>query len=228
MGKIARGLHRNKQRGEAMVGDVVRAFTEEQVERLTGLTKRQLRYWDATGFFAPTHVDEGSRYFGRIYSFRDVVGLRTLSILRNVEKVPLQNLRAAARSLSHLKDALWTTTVLYVLQKRVIIHEEGTGRLQDPVTGQYVNGLALKKVMSDVAREAEKLRQRSADRVGKIVRNRFVAHNSPVVAGTRIPTAAIKRFHEAGYSTAQIMREYPDLTEADVGAALAQEESVAA
>ncbi|MCP4304258.1 MAG: DUF433 domain-containing protein [bacterium] len=210
------------------MADVITAFSEDQVERLTGLTKAQLRYWNRTGFFAPTHVDEGSRYFGRIYSFRDVVGLKTLGILRNREKVSLQHLRDVAKTLSHLKDTLWTRTVLYVLAKRVVIHEEGTGRLQDPVTGQYANGLALRQVMSDVAHEAEALRVRSADSFGKVEQNRFVAKNAAVVAGTRIPTAAIKRFHDAGYDTAAIIREYPDLTEADVAAALAHEEKTAA
>jgi uncharacterized protein (DUF433 family) len=48
-----------------------------------------------------------------------------------------------------------------------------------------------------------------------------VAHNAPVLAGTRIPVRAIKRFNEAGYSVAQILSEYPTLTESDVVAALA-------
>jgi uncharacterized protein (DUF433 family) len=54
-----------------------------------------------------------------------------------------------------------------------------------------------------------------------------VTHNTPVVAGTRIPTAAVRRFHEAGYSPSQIMREYPSLTPEDVKAALVYEERLA-
>lgn len=70
------------------------AFTADHVARLTGLSNRQLRYWDQTGFFAPTHLDEHHRRaFGRIYSFRDVVGLRAISILRKTHKIPLQELR---------------------------------------------------------------------------------------------------------------------------------------
>lgn len=33
---------------------VVSAFTEEQVSRLTGISHRQLRYWDSTKFFVPS------------------------------------------------------------------------------------------------------------------------------------------------------------------------------
>ena len=84
---------------------IVAAFSEEQVERLTGLTKAQLRYWDKTGFFAPKFADENRRRaYSRLYSFKDVVALRTISILRNQHNVPLQHLRKVAEKLSHLKE----------------------------------------------------------------------------------------------------------------------------
>lgn len=210
--------------------NVVLAFGEEHVERLTKLTRNQLRYWDRTEFFSPTYAGEGDQRspYSRVYSFRDVVGLRTLGILRKDHNVSLQHLRQVAEELSHLKDDLWTKTTLYVLNKKVIFHEEGSGRLREVVSGQFIVGIPLQKVMTDVAAEAETLRQRAPDRVGKIERHRFVARNASVVAGTRIKTAAIKHFHDAGYSYAEIIKEYPDLTEQDIQAALAHEDSTAA
>jgi hypothetical protein len=56
---------------------VISAFNEEQVQRLTGVTMAQLRYWDRTNFFAPSLTDENrGRPYSRIYSFRDLVCLR--------------------------------------------------------------------------------------------------------------------------------------------------------
>jgi uncharacterized protein (DUF433 family) len=49
-----------------------------------------------------------------------------------------------------------------------------------------------------------------------------------VIAGTRIPINAVKDFHAAGYSTDQIIKEYPDLTAEDVEAALAHKAKDAA
>jgi hypothetical protein len=43
------------------IKDVITAFSEEQVDRLTGLSKAQLRYWDRTGFFAPKFAEEAAR-----------------------------------------------------------------------------------------------------------------------------------------------------------------------
>ncbi len=101
------------------VSNVVAAFTEEQVERLTGLSKVQLRYWDRTGFFSPAYVEDvpGLPY-GRLYSFKNIVGLRTLAMLRVQHNVPLQHLRRVAEKLAHLRDDLWTQTKLWVLKSQ--------------------------------------------------------------------------------------------------------------
>lgn len=211
------------------ISDVIAAFSEASVERLTGLSSAQLRYWDRTGFFAPAYAGENRREpFSRIYSFRDVVGLRTLSVLRRQHNVSLQHLRQVAEKLSHLRDDLWSKTTLYVLNRRVIVHEPGSGRLQDAVSGEYVLGIPLKKIIADTKRDAERLRRRPESKIGRVERSRRVLHNTPVIAGTRIPTAAIKRYRDAGFSVERIIAEYPDLTPGDVEAALKYEESNAA
>jgi DNA-binding transcriptional MerR regulator len=206
---------------------IISAFSEEQVERLTGLSKAQLRYWDSTGFFAPKFAEEDRRRaYSRLYSFKNIVALRTISVLRNRHNVPLQHLRKVAEKLSHLKDDLWIKTKLYVLGRKVIFHEPGTGRPREIVSGQYVIGLLLKTIVSDTKKDVEKMRSRDPSKVGRVERSRFVNHNSWVIGGTRIPTAAIRRFKEAGYTNAQILKEYPDLKPKDIAAALLHEEEL--
>jgi DNA-binding transcriptional MerR regulator len=62
---------------------VIRAFTEEQVVRLTALSQRQLRYWDRTGFFRPAFSEENRRVaYNRVYSFKDVCALRMIAARR--------------------------------------------------------------------------------------------------------------------------------------------------
>jgi uncharacterized protein (DUF433 family) len=208
------------------IGNVVTVFSETSVERLTGLSAAQLRYWDKTGFFAPDYADDDRRApFSRIYSFRDVVGLRTLGLLRRQHNVSLQHLRQVAEKLSHLEDDLWTRTTLYVLNRRVIVHEPSSGRLRDAVSGQYVLGIPLKRIVADTRRDAERLLRRPETKIGKVEQSRRVLRNAPVIAGTRIPTAAIRRYQEAGYTVEQILAEYPDLTPHDVEAAVNYEES---
>ena len=209
-----------------MTADIIlRAFSEDTVKRLTGLTTSQLRYWDRTGFFAPEFADDNRRLaYSRLYSFRDIVALRTLSVLRNQFSVPLQHLRKVAQKLSHLGYDLWTNTTLYVLNKKVIFHEPGTDLPQEVVSGQYVIGLLLKTIISDTTKDVEKMHRRDPAKIGQIERSRYINRNAWVVGGTRIPIAAIRHFKDAGYTDEQVIAEYPDLTLKDIQAALHHEE----
>lgn len=198
------------------------AFTADHVCRLTGLSARQLRYWDQTEFFSPTLLDDyRRRAFGRIYSFRDVVGLRTIAILRNVHRVPLQELRRVGAWLKERHDTPWSSLQFALEGKKVVFLDPGTGVAVEPRgAGQEVLPIELEPIANAMRREAERLKERSAEQIGRITRNRYVVHNAWVVEGTRVPTSAIWNFHSAGFSPAAIVREYPRLTEADVAAAI--------
>jgi DNA-binding transcriptional MerR regulator len=199
----------------------IAAFSEEHVERLTGLSKTQLRYWDRTGFFLPSYADDNRRSpYSRIYSFSDLLALRTLGVLRKQYSVPLQHLRKVAERLSHLESRLWTATSLYVVDKKVIFHEQGTKLPREIVSGQFLVPIELQKVVIATQKDVSKLRERRGSQIGVVERSRSVNRNAPVVAGTRIPIAAIRRFKEAGYTVSQIIAEYPDLKPKDVEAAL--------
>src|SRR5437867_8170175 len=104
--------------GESLHGSVIAAFSEEQVERLTGLTTHRLRYWDRTNFFRPTFGEDNRRVpYSRVYSFKDVASLRVLAILINQYNVSLQHLRQVSDRLKHLNEDRWTKTNLYVLNR---------------------------------------------------------------------------------------------------------------
>lgn len=200
-------------------GNVIGAFGENQVQRLTGLSSSQLRRWRRDGFIRPAYDDGGRSPFSHVYSFKDLVNLRVLNALRNEHKVSLAELKKVGRELSHLGDDRWTATTLYVLNKRVVFEEPETRRKREITTKQYVVDIPLKVAIQRAQRAVEGLNAESRN-PGRIVRNRFVAQNLPTFAGTRIPVAAVIQFAKAGYSAAAIMREYPDLTNADVDAAL--------
>ena len=198
------------------------AFTAEHVCRLTGLSARQLGYWDKTDFFSPELL-EGfrRRAFGRIYSFRDVVGLRTIAILRNLHRVPLQELRRVGEWLSTRHDRPWSGLQFALKGRRVVFLDPGSSTMVEPRgAGQEVLPIALEPIANEMRQEAAKLRERRADQVGRLSRNRYVVHNAWVVAGTRIPTEAIWHFHQARHSVESIIREYPRLTASDSTAAI--------
>ncbi|MCA6102352.1 DUF433 domain-containing protein [Bradyrhizobium australafricanum] len=201
------------------ITNVVSAFSADQVVKLTGLTMRQLAYWDKLGFFEPQYAADDRRSpYSRIYSFKDVVGLRTLSVLKSQYKCSLPHLQTVARELSAHSTAPWAELTLYVWNKQVQFREPDTGKIRGVVDRQYAM-LPIKSVMEDVRREAELLRERQPAQIGQVEKHRYVSHQAPVISGTRIRVATILHFVEAGYSTADILKEYPSLTEADIEAA---------
>lgn len=203
------------------VDNLVAAFTEDQVARVTGVSVGQLKYWDRTGFFVPTYADDNRRVaYSRIYSFRDLVNLKVLNTLRNEARVPLPHLREVREKLAHLGDDLWAKTTLYVLNRKVIFDNPQTQKREEVVTGQGVLQIPLQVVRGSMEKAVRTLWARDKKSVGKIGQQRNVVSNQPVVAGTRIPVTAIKAFSEAGYTTKQIREQYPTLTNADIRAAL--------
>jgi uncharacterized protein (DUF433 family) len=201
--------------------NIISAFTEEQVARLTGVSKRQLGLWDRDGFFVPAlaYADR-TQSFSRLYSFRDLVSLKVLNQLRNETKVPLSHLREVKEKLAHLGDDLWAKTTLFILGKRVVFENPETGAKEDVVSGQGVLQIPLRVVTGDMHERVKKLNERDATQIGHFDRKRNVAYNQVVVAGTRIPVRGIRAFADAGYTVEQIRNEYPTLTEEDIRAAM--------
>lgn len=200
---------------------VIAAFTEDQTERLTGVSKRQLRHWDRTDFFVPSLAFEDRRaQYSRLYSFRDLVSLKVLNSLRNDANVPLQHLREVKAKLARLGDDIWAKTTLYVLNRKVIFHNPDGEVREEVLSGQAILGIPLQVITSGVEDAVKAMRQRDVTQIGKIEKQKNVAHNKPVVAGTRIPVHSVKAFAEAGYSIAQIRNEYPTLTDDDIRTAI--------
>lgn len=201
--------------------NVIGAFSEQQASLLTHVSLFQLRRWGREGLFVPSYgVPEAHVPYGRLYSFRDIVSLRILNDLRNEKGIPLQELRDVSAKLAHLGDARWTATTLYVLGKRVVFDDPRTNKRSEVVSGQRVFDIPLRVAIASTRKAVQALNRRD-EAIGKIVRNKFVAQNQHVFAGTRIPIQAVREFAEAGYSVEKIIAEYPDLKPADVAAALA-------
>jgi Protein of unknown function (DUF433) len=128
-----------------------------------------------------------------------------------------------SEKLNHLGDQKWSGTTLYVLGKRVVLEDPATKNREDVVSGQKVLNIPLRVVIKDTRDRIKKLNNRDTA-LGQFSRGRFVSHNELVFSGTRIPVSMVIEFHKAGYSFAKIIREFPDLTETDIEAAVRSHE----
>jgi uncharacterized protein (DUF433 family) len=114
---------------------------------------------------------------------------------------------------------MWTKTTLYVLNKRVIFENPETGKKEDIVNGQKILEIPLKIVSSDMKKAVLSIRKRQTNTIGRIDIHQ-IGRRNPVIAGTRIPVQTIKEFHEAGYTSDEIIAQYPTLTKCDIEVAI--------
>jgi uncharacterized protein (DUF433 family) len=214
----------------ATTNEPILAFTGQQVERLTGLTQRQLRYWETSGVFRATYVDERPhRPYRRIYSYRDLVSLRALALFRNRFRISLEELRRVGTYLAQFDEAPWASLQIRVTNDRHLV-------FRDPASGEWASGsrfgqgvmetILLEDVHRDTLPLQQQLRERNPADVGKITRHRHIAHNAWIIAGTRVPTRAIWSFHEAGYTPEEILRQYPHVTLIDILKAIEHENAL--
>lgn len=197
--------------------NVITAFNVEQATRLTGLTAGQLSAWDKAGFFQPEHAESDRRLpFSRVYSFRDIVGLKTLAILRTEYHIPLATLKKVASKLEHISARPWSELELSVLKRDVVVI--GSDGVAVGACDGQIALIPLRSIIEDLRRDTEALRARRSETIGKIEQRKFVLHNSARVAGTRIPVSAIKAYFDAGCSTEEIIDAYPDLKSEDIEA----------
>ena len=134
------------------------SFSTAEVARITGLTARQLDWWDRKGFLSPSIA--GAKGYGskRRYSFTDVVRLRLAARLR-AAGLGLPQLRRVADTLKRLdasRDGL-TSARLLVADRRVV-WARTDGELVDLLHGgQLMLVFPVGEAVADVARAAESL-----------------------------------------------------------------------
>ncbi|NIJ32803.1 DUF433 domain-containing protein [Sphingomonas oligoaromativorans] len=201
--------------------NIIGAFSEDQVSRLTGLTHAQLRRWNRSGFIRPEYLSDGNARspFTFIYSFKDLLKLRVLNQLRNVYSVPMSELRRVEATLEHLGDAKWTSQKLWVHNRKVVFEEPESLRKREVSTRQFVAEIPLAVVTTDARDDIRRMNEREKDQIGTIEKRRHVHSSDPVFAGTRIPVSAIVDYIDAKYTDDQILAEFPDLTKKDIAAA---------
>lgn len=218
-----------RRKGGRTVQDttVLLAFSVDHAARITGLSRARLTRWGRLGFFSPEMADEADKGnpYGRVYSYTDLVGLRTLAVLTDKHRVPLSELRKAHAELVKRVGKPWSEIQLSVLNRRVVFDLDGVPQDAD---GQYAGKhIPLPTIASEVAEAAQALRKRNNAQIGVIERHKFVVRNARVMAGTRIPVSAIESFIDEGFTDAQIVDEYPSLTPFDVATVRGQMKAAA-
>jgi len=132
-------------------------YTRSEVERMVGVSRRQLEYWTRLQLVFPR-----ARWGERFFSFSDLVALETIKRLA-ARRVPARRIRRAVVALE--TQLGHSGTLLSALRistngKEVVVQSPFTpGRVLEPLTGQFV----LDFETSNLARRVHALAPRSAE-----------------------------------------------------------------
>lgn len=120
-------------------------FSAEDVQRILGLTRKQLDYWDRLSLVSP-QKGQGARY----YDFRDLISLRTIKQLleKGVSANRLQrSLSALREKLSQVETPLSELRILS--DGKDVLVEHGGTRLE-PLSGQFVLNFETRELAESV------------------------------------------------------------------------------
>jgi uncharacterized protein (DUF433 family) len=197
-------------------------FPTVETAALSGATVGQLKYWRARrGDRGPLLAPEYRDGHTHLYSFRDLIALRTFVYLRG--GTSLQKIRRAAQSLEHLGDREHLSAYeLHVLGDTIVWVDPRGGergrRYVDLVKqpGQERLSVVMEQILDPFRTETGKvLALRSP--FPRIRVDPEILGGFPVVAGTRVPYDLVAGLIRDGVPAGEVRAFYPSV---DAAAAL--------
>lgn len=128
-------------------------FTSGEVQKLVGLTQRQLTYWDTSALVHPHGRAAKGRGSRRLYTSMDVLQLKLIRRLRDAG-LSLQKVRQALVNLSDLSDEPAPLAELEVLTDghRILIRRSDE-ELLDPLARHFVLRFPLADLLAEIQKQ---------------------------------------------------------------------------
>jgi uncharacterized protein (DUF433 family)/DNA-binding transcriptional MerR regulator len=185
------------------------AYEPQVTAALTGATLGQLTYWRKTGLLVP----ELSEARPLLYSFRDLIALRTAVYLRTDRS--LQAIRKALHTLQNIGESAHLSSYRLVSQGRksiALVRDDGAVDLVEK-PGQSLTVVKLGDLFQsfplDDVEVPNLLHPRRRISVDPQVRG-----GHPVVAGTRVPFELVASLVRDGVPPEKVADFYPSVTAA--------------
>jgi uncharacterized protein (DUF433 family) len=191
----------------------------------------QLAYWRKNTASAPALlVPEGKRSGRYLYSWADIVALRSIVYLRSEKSLP--RIRRAVSTLRRLESDDWSHLARYTLisTPRSILVRTPKGQLLD--VGERPGTILEEVLMRDVLEPFETSTGRVVPALKRprpyITVDPGVLGGYPVLAGTRVPFDAVAALAHDDLAPEEISAIYPSVEQEGIEDALAFARQVAA
>src|SRR3990170_8040605 len=136
------------------------AFNTKTVCSITGLTNRQVDYWDRTHFIKPSLKEASGYGTARLYSFPDLVSLKVAKTL--IDKgISLQKIRKAItylkKNFPDIEKPLAQIKFLTDGEKIFVLTDDGKKILDVLSHGQLVFAIALGEIIESLKGDVAKI-----------------------------------------------------------------------
>ena len=144
------------------------SFNTKNVAQLTGLTQRQIDYWDRSHFVKPSLKEASGYGSGRLYSFVDLVQLKVAKALKD-KGVSLQKIRKSItylrKNFPDIQKPLAEMRFLTDGDRIFVLTKDNKAILDTLAKGQLVFALALGEIIEALKGEIKTI---SKDRKYKV------------------------------------------------------------
>ncbi len=185
---------------------------ERQAAAIAKVTRRKLRYWEEVGLVRPSISQRLGRKIVRLYTLDEVLQLSVAGWLR--DSLSLQQIRKIVRQQGVSYDSPLSELRFAEYEGRVYFqHPDGTWEGGTSL-GQTVISEAIP--LNEFRRSIDAATRRPAKQHGRVEQRRGTLDSRLVFAGSRVPVSAVQEYLNRGYSTPEILGEYPSLSPQDV------------
>lgn len=194
---------------------------------IAGISRQRLWYWEKTGLVAPSVRREISeRNIVRLYSLNRLAELVVAARLADQPGISTQHVREVLDRLRAQGYEVPGGELRFAVDGNEIYfqHPDGTWEGSRQPDQTIIHRVIDMKAVRATIRQG--LRREESD-MGRLERRRKVLGSKPVFAGTRVPLEAVQSFLDAGKSDEEILRAYPELSQADLEAARRERGSAA-
>ena len=207
------------------------AFPVPIASVLTGATARQLAYWRKhTPSAPPLLVPEGKRRGRYLYSWADVVALRSIVYLRQEKSLP--RIRRAVATLRRLEANEWTHLAAYRLisTPSSILVQTPSGQLLDLEhrPGTVLDEVLMRDVLAPFETRSGRVVPALEHPRPRLAVDPTVLGGYPVIAGTRVPFDVVAALAEDELEPDEIADAYPSIDREAIGDAVSFAQQVAA
>lgn len=207
------------------------AFPVPIASVLTGATIGQLAYWRKhTDSAEPLLVPEGKRDGRFLYSWTDVVALRSIVYLRQEKSLP--RIRRAVARLRYLEAKEWTHLARYrlIATQVTIIVKTPAGELLDleEQPGTVLQEVLMRDVLGPFETRSGRMVPALERPQPQISVDPEVLGGYPVISGSRVPFDVVAYLAEDNLSPEEIAAIYPSVDRDAISDATAFAAQVAA